>query len=237
MSEARKRLSELARLVGGTVVGDHGIEIERVGSIEEAGPGDITFLVHPRYRSYLPSCKASAIIVGADLPLPQSPPPGRGFLRVSDPYGAFAKILAVFSPPPSYNRDISRHASIDPSALLGEGVTVFPHVYVGGGVKVGKESVLFPGVFLGDGAEVGEGCVLHPQVTVREGCRLGNRVILHAGVVIGSDGFGYAGEGKGRVKIPQVGIVEIEDDVEIGANTTIDRATLGRTVIGRGTKI
>jgi UDP-3-O-[3-hydroxymyristoyl] glucosamine N-acyltransferase len=102
---------------------------------------------------------------------------------------------------------------------------------------VARESVLFPGVFLGDGVEVGEECVLYPQVTIREGCRLGNRVILHAGVVIGSDGFGYAGEGKRRIKIPQVGTVEIEDDVEIGANTTIDRATLGRTIIGRGTKI
>jgi len=237
VSEARKRLSELARLVGGKVVGDGGVEIERVRSIEEAGAGDITFLTHPRYRSHLKSCKASAIIVGPDLPLPESLPPGRGYLQVSQPYVAFAKILTVFSPPLQYDRQISRQTTIDPSAFLGKGVTVFPHVYVGRGVKVAGGSVLFPGVFLGDGVEVGEECVLYPQVTIREGCRVGNRVILHAGVVIGSDGFGYAGEGKKRIKIPQVGTVEIEDDVEIGANTTVDRATLGRTIIGHGTKI
>jgi UDP-3-O-[3-hydroxymyristoyl] glucosamine N-acyltransferase len=126
---------------------------------------------------------------------------------------------------------------IDPTASLGENVTVFPHVYVGAGARVRQGTVLYPGVFLGNEVEVGEECVLHPQVTVYEGCRLGDRVIVHAGVVIGSDGFGYAGEGVERVKIPQIGVVEIHDDVEIGANCTIDRATLGKTVIGAATKI
>jgi UDP-3-O-[3-hydroxymyristoyl] glucosamine N-acyltransferase len=150
---------------------------------------------------------------------------------------AFAKILTVLNPPPGYDGHVNQHATIDSSALLDHGITVFPHVYVGRRVKIGRGSVLFPGVFLGDDVELGEQCILHPGVTVREGCRLGNRVILHAGVVIGSDGFGYAGEGSRRIKIPQIGIVEIEDDVEIGANTAVDRATLGRTAIGRGTKI
>lgn len=237
MTKVRKTLSGLARLVGGRVIGDEGIEILRVASIEDAGAGDITFVAHPRYRSYLTACKASAIIIGSDVAIPSSVPLGRGFLQVSQPYLAFAKILQVLSPLPRYDGQVSPHASIDPTATLGEAVTVFPYVYVGKGVRVQRGSVLFPGVFLGDGVEVGEDCMLHPQVTVREGCRLGNRVILHAGVVIGADGFGYAGEGRERLKIPQVGIVEVEDDVEIGANTTVDRATLGRTIIRRGAKI
>lgn len=237
MTKIRKTLSELARLVGGRVVGDEGVEISRAASIEEAGPGDITFLAHPRYRGYLATCKASAIIVAGDVTVPPVKGSGKSFLQVSEPYVAFAKILQLLNPVPRYDGQISPHASIDSTAFLGEEVTVFPYVYVGKETKVKCRTVLFPGVFLGDGVEVGEDCVLYPQVTVREGCRLGNRVILHAGAVIGADGFGYAGEGKGRIKIPQVGIVEIEDDVEIGANTTVDRATLGRTVIRRGTKI
>jgi len=233
----RQTLAELAQLVGGKVIGDGSVEIQRVASIEEASAEDITFLAHPRYRSYLSTCKAGAIIVSHDIPLQSLAQSGKNFLKVSQPYVAFGKILRLFKPLPRYGGEVSPLAAIDSTATLAEGVTVFPHVYVGKGVKVRGRTVLFPGVFLGDGAEVGEDCVFHPRVTVREGCLVGNRVIVHAGAVIGSDGFGYAGEGRERIKIPQVGIVVVEDDVEIGANTTIDRATLGRTVIGRGTKI
>jgi UDP-3-O-[3-hydroxymyristoyl] glucosamine N-acyltransferase len=237
VTKVRKTLSELAGLVGGRVVGDGGIEILRVASIEEAGPGDITFLAHPRYRSYLVASRASAVIVVVGAPLVSSGRAEKAFLEVRDPYLAFAKILHVFNPRQPYDGRVSDHATIDPTAIVEEKVTVFPYVYVGREVRVGRGTVLFPGVFLGDGVVVGADCFIHPQVTVREGCRLGNRVILHAGTVIGADGFGYAGEGRERIKIPQVGIVEIEDDVEIGANTTVDRATLGRTIIRRGTKI
>ena len=237
MTVPRHTLSELARHVGGKVIGDEAAEIQGVASIEEASPAEIAFLVHPRYRSYLGTFKAGAIIIGRDIPIQPFSKSGKNFLQVSQPYVAFAKILQLFNPLPRYGGEISSLASIDPTAVLAEQVTVFPQVYVGKGVRVHRGTVLFPGVFLGDGVEVGEDCVLHPRVTVREGCRIGNRAILHAGAVIGADGFGYAGEGRERVKIPQVGIVVIEDDVEIGANTTVDRATLGRTVIGRGTKI
>ena len=113
-------------------------------------------------------------------------------------------------------------------------ITVWPNVYVGPRAKIGSGSVIFPGVFVGADVQLGSDCVLHPNVVIREGCRIGDRVILHAGVVIGSDGFGYAVEAGARIKIPQIGIVDIGDDVEIGANSTVDRATLGRTVIGRG---
>ncbi len=232
-----KTLAELAQHVGGKVVGDSQVIIEKVASIDEAGAGAITFLANPRYRRYLSVCRASAVIVGTDvvrgLPLRD----GRGYLAATDPYLAFAKILKLFYDPPRFNRTVSSFAHVEPAADLGEAVTIFPHAYVSGGVKIGRRTVIYPGVFVGEGSEVGEDCVLHPNVVVCAGCRLGNRVILHAGVVIGSDGFGYAGQGEGRTKIPQIGIVVVEDDVEIGANTAVDRATFGRTVIGRGAKI
>lgn len=235
MTAGRKTLSALAQYVGGKVIGDGGVEIFRVAPIDEAGPGDITFVANPRYQKFLSDCRASAVIVGTDVKVTSRA--GEAFLQVAQPYVAFAKILQLFNPAIRYRSQVSPFAHIEPSARLDEEVTVFAGAYIGQDVTIGKRAVLFPGVFLGDGARIGSDCVLHANVVVRENCRLGNRVILHAGVVIGSDGFGYAGDGAERVKIPQVGTVEIEDDVEIGANTTIDRATLGRTVIGRGTKI
>lgn len=237
MSAETKAVSELAALVGGKVVGDETAQVRGVASIEEADQGDITFLAHPRYRAYLGRCRASAVILGPGIRAGKPQKPVQAFIQVAEPYVAFAKILGLFHPPPRYDGGISPLAAVHPTAKLGEEVTLFPYVYVGKEVRVGRRTVLFPGVFLGDGAEVGEDCLLYPNVTVRERCRLGNRVILHAGVVIGADGFGYAGRGEDLVKIPQIGIVEIGDDVEIGANTTVDRATLGKTVIGRGTKI
>jgi UDP-3-O-[3-hydroxymyristoyl] glucosamine N-acyltransferase len=234
---ASKKLCDLARLVGGKIIGDDQLEIFKVGAIEEAGPGEITFLAHPRYRRYLEGCRASAIIVGPGVVSEKCAKSGQGFLEASNPYLAFAKVLQLFTPPAIHSGQVSPAASIDSTASLEAGVTVFPNVFVGREVKIGRGTVLYPGVFLGDGVEVGAQCILHPNVTVRDGCRLGNKVVLHAGVVIGSDGFGYAGEGQARIKIPQIGIVFIEDDVEIGANTTVDRATMGRTMIRRGAKI
>lgn len=235
MTSGPKTLAELAHYVGGKVIGDGAVEIFRVAPIDEARAGEITFLAHPRYQNFLINCQASAVIVGSGIDVAARP--GKTFLQAADAYIAFAKILALFNPALRYRPQISPLAHIEASARLQEEVTVFPGAYVGREVSVGKRAVLFPGVFLGDGAQVGDDCVLHPNVVVRDNCRIGNRVVLHAGAVIGSDGFGYAGNGAERIKIPQVGAVDIEDDVEIGANTTVDRATLGRTVIGRGTKI
>jgi UDP-3-O-[3-hydroxymyristoyl] glucosamine N-acyltransferase len=232
-----KTLSELAQYVGGRVIGDGQIVIRKVAPIDEAGPGEITFLTNPRYQKFLARCKASAIIIGAGAVTGPPTGGGKAYLEASNPYIAFAKILHLFNAPASAHHQVSSFAQIDPTAKLGENVTVYPHVFISNRAKIGGGTVLYPGVFLGDDCQVGEDCVLYPNVVVREACRIGNRVILHPGVVIGSDGFGYAGEANDRVKIPQIGIVEVEDDVEIGANTTVDRATLGRTVIGRGTKI
>jgi UDP-3-O-[3-hydroxymyristoyl] glucosamine N-acyltransferase len=232
-----KTLAELAKHVGGEVVGDGQVIIQRVAPIDEAGVGAITFLANPRYRRFLSGCQASAVIVGADVVRGLPLRAGKGYLAAADPYWAFAKILQLFHVAPQFSRTVSGLAHVDPTAELGEAVTILPQAYISGGVKIGRRTVLYPGVFLGEDSEVGEDCVLHPNVVVREGCRIGDRVILHAGAVIGSDGFGYAGDGDGRIKIPQIGIVVVEDDVEIGANTTVDRATFGRTVIARGAKI
>jgi UDP-3-O-[3-hydroxymyristoyl] glucosamine N-acyltransferase len=231
-----KTLNELASQVGGEVAGDGDVVIHGVAPIDEAVEGEITFLNHPQYRRFLRECRASAVIVG---PAAFDESQGRrlNLLRCSDSYIAFAKISQLFCPAPRFNGQISSGAYVDESATVNEGVTIFPYAWIGARAQLGQGSVVFPGVFIGENAVIGAECVLHPNVVVREGCRLGDRVILHAGVVIGSDGFGYAGKGSGRVKIPQTGIVVIEDDVEIGANTTVDRATLGRTVIKRGAKI
>ena len=238
MTQPVKTLAELAREVGGKVVGDGAVQIYRVASIEEAGPREITFLANPRYHSHLAACRADAIIIAPNVVSRESArQQNKNFLEVSDPYFAFARIHQIFNPPPRFAPGISPRAHIEDDANIGQGVTIFAHAYVGKGARIGARTVLYPGAFLGDGAEVGDDCEMHPNAVVRYGCRLGNRVILHAGAVIGSDGFGYAGHGAARVKIPQAGIVEVQDDVEIGANTTVDRATFGRTVIGRGAKL
>ena len=233
MTTSGKTLADLAELVGGQVIGDADVTIERVASIEDAGPGDLTFLAHPRYRRYLDCCKASAVIVADEHSAGNS----LNLLRVDDPQRAFVRIHALFSPPPVHEAGVSPMAAVDATALIGPGASLYPHCYVGKDARVGADTVLMPGVSVGVGARLGRGCVLHPNVTVAAGCRAGDRVILHAGVVVGSDGFGYAGHGPQRLKVPQAGIVEIGDDVEIGANTTVDRATIGATRIGAGTKI
>lgn len=232
-----KSLAELAEQVGAKVIGDGTVVVHKVAALDQAGPGEISFLTNSRYQRFLPQCRASAVIVGrgvAGVSLGQ----GRlNFIESADPYVALAKILQVLTPPQQFTAEISNLAAVDGAAVIGESVTIFPNVFVGPRTRIGDRTVLLPGVFLGADVQVGADCVLHPNVVVRQECRLGDRVVLHAGVVIGSDGFGYAGSGAGRVKILQVGIVVVEDDVEIGANTTVDRATLGQTVIGKGTKI
>ena len=233
MTGSAKSLADLAGLVGGQVVGDPEVAIERVASIEDAGPGDITFLAHPRYRKQLDSCSASAVIVGDESSLPAT----LNFLRVEDPHRAFAQIHGFFNPPGTHAAAISPLAVLDPTAVIGLDVTLYPHCYVGRNARVGERTVLMPGVTVGSDAQIGKRCVLHPQVTLAERCRIGDGVILHAGVVVGSDGFGYAGHGRQRIKVPQAGVVEIGDDVEIGANATVDRATIGSTRVGAGTKI
>ncbi|GAB4229992.1 MAG: UDP-3-O-(3-hydroxymyristoyl)glucosamine N-acyltransferase [Deltaproteobacteria bacterium] len=224
-------LSALAGKIGARLVGDD-VEVRGVAALEEAGPGQVTFLSNPKYALRARGTKASAVIAKA-------PVPGAAcaMLLAPDPYLAFALAVREFHPPVRLPAGISPMASVHPSAVLGKEVHVGPFAAVEEGAVVGDRATLYPGSYVGKGAVVGEDAILYPRVTLYEGVRIGKRVILHAGCVIGSDGFGFAPTRGGYVKIPQVGIVEIGDDVEIGANTTVDRAALGVTRIGPGTKL
>jgi len=227
-----KTISEIAAFLQGSVVGDGSVEIRDIKGLDEAGAGDLTFLANPRYRKKIASTAASAILVSAPVE-----GTGKNFIVVKDPYAALARLLALFYPEEPEFRGVSPDAFIGPGAAVAEGATVYPGAYVGKDARIGRGSVLYPGVYLGPGAVVGEDCILYPNVTVYRRCLIGSRVILHAGVVVGSDGFGFANPAVENRKVPQVGIVQIDDDVEIQANTTIDRGTLGKTWIQRGAKI
>ena len=227
-----KTLHELAIFLDGKVAGDGDVLIERVRGIEEAGKGDMTFVSNARYRKKLETTGASAILVS-----PGTQAAGKNLLIVEDPYVAFGKALAIFYPEDHGPAQQSPQAFIDKTAVVSGEALVYPGVYVGPKARIDPGAVLYPGVYIGPEAAVGERSVLYPGVVIYRKCLIGKRVILHAGVVIGADGFGFAKPGRGNIKIPQTGIVQIDDDVEIGANTTIDRATVGRTWIQRGVKI
>jgi len=228
----KKKLKELAQWVDGTVAGDGETEISGVAAIEDARVGEIAFIASPKYLQKLKETNASAIIVSKEVSQADKP-----LLRVANPHLAFAKILTLFFQKPYEPKGIGSNTWISPTARLGKDLTLHPFVYVGDRCSIGDRVTLYPGVYVGEDSAIGEDSILYPNVSVYPGVVVGKRVILHSGVVVGSDGFGYVKEGKKNVKIIQVGRVEIEDDVEIGANTTIDRAALGKTIIRRGVKI
>lgn len=233
-------LAELAARVGGEVDGDGSLPIEGVRGLEEAGPGDLSFFANRKYRRAFEASRASAVIVGRD----EAVPPGRTVVRAANAYLAFAKASTAFHPPPQAAPELAREAVVHPSARVHPSAQVMPLAFVGQGAEVGARTVLYPGVFVGADARVGDDCILYPNAVVREGCLVGHRCILQPGCVVGADGFGFAfdmegegGSGPRHYKVPQAGIAVVEDDVEVGANTCVDRATLGRTVVGRGTKL
>jgi UDP-3-O-[3-hydroxymyristoyl] glucosamine N-acyltransferase len=211
------------------------LDIRGVASLEDAGPDDISFLTNPRYEKHLAATGARVIIVSAETVLPPPFIP----LTVRDPYFAFLQVLELFNSrtPGDIARGIHPAAFVDPSAVLEDNVSLGPGAVIGAGVSIGAGTVIGPGTVILAGSTVGSGCVLYPNVTIMDGCAIGNRVILHAGVVIGADGFGFAPHNGRYHKIPQIGTVRIEDDVEIGANSCVDRAAFGQTVVGKGTKI
>lgn len=225
-------LAELAGRLGAELCGDPGETVHAVATLEDAGPGQVTFLANSKYRSLLESTRASAVIVSA-----QDRVPGRNCLVSPNPYLSFARVVALLHPPERPEPGVAPGAHVHPEARLARGVAALPGCYVGAGARIGEDTVLHPGVYVGTDVQIGRECLLHANAVVREGCVLGDRVILQPGAVVGSDGFGYARDGARQVKIPQVGIVVLEDDVEVGAGTTIDRAALGETRVGRGTKI
>jgi UDP-3-O-[3-hydroxymyristoyl] glucosamine N-acyltransferase len=227
------KLSEIARALGCELRGDGEVEIAGVAPIKDAGPGTLTFLADRRLAGKLTTTCASAVVLASDAPEVALPS-----LRAPHPYVAFVAALELFHPPaPRHPAGVHPSAVVAPSATLGAGTWVGPHVVVGERVTIGRAAVLHPSVTIYDDVAIGDEFTAHAGVVVREGVRIGNRVILHAGVVIGTDGFGYLPLPDGNRRIPQVGTVVLEDEVEIGANATVDRAALGVTVVGRGTKI
>ncbi len=230
---------EIAALVGGDVEGNPDLPIVRVAKIEEAGEEDITFLSNPRYEKFVAVTKASVILVARTFNASLHARPGQTFIRVADPYVAFLQVQKRLMPMADpFEPGIHPTAVIADTATVSRGAALGARVVVGRDTRVGADTRIAPGCVIGDGAVIGESCQLFPNVTIYHGCRLGNHVIIHAGTVIGSDGFGFAPKPDGTYeKIPQMGIVVIEDDVELGANCTIDRATMGQTVIKRGAKL
>lgn len=233
-------VAEIATWLQGELVGEGTVQISRVAKIEEAALGDLTFLANPKYEKYIVTTNASVVLVRRELDLQKfSRRASVSFIKVDDPYVAFLHVLKRLTPQVDpFPTDIHPSAFISKDAKLGHGVCLGAHVVIGKGVTIGDNTRLSHGVVIGDGATVGSECLFYPNVTIYHGCRVGNRVTIHAGAVIGSDGFGFAPKKDGTYeKIPQLGIVTVEDDVEIGANCTIDRSTLGETVIGKGVKL
>ena len=228
-----KTLAELAAELGGVVVGDGAVVIRGVAGIREALPGDLTFLANTRYESHLAETRASAVICDRQPRECRIP-----VLQVDNPYLAFQQAVRVFRPE-LYRPAPGVHptAVIAPDATLGEDVSIGPYCVVESGARLGARAVVMAGGYIGGRAEVGEASFLYPRVVVREECVIGARCILHAGVVIGADGFGFAFDAGRYHKVPQVGNVVIGDDVEIGANSCVDRATTDSTRIGDGTKL
>ncbi|MBO6251161.1 MAG: UDP-3-O-(3-hydroxymyristoyl)glucosamine N-acyltransferase [Muribaculaceae bacterium] len=228
---------QLASMVQGTVEGDSSIIINNYAKIEEATPGCLTFLANPKYTHFIYTTRASAVLVRKDF-RPEKPLTTT-LIRVDDPYATLAHLLNFMNSQMAPElRGVEQPSHIDATVTVPDDAYVGAFAYVGKGVTLGRNVKIYPRVYVGDNVTVGDDVILYPGVTVYHGCRIGNRCIVQAGAVIGSDGFGFAPKEDGTYeKISQVGIVILEDDVEIGANTTIDRATMGATVVHKGVKL
>ena len=225
-------LRTLAEKVDGRVLGDAATKVDGISGLQEARPGHITFLANPRYRAFISKTQASALIASQEEPLFKGP-----VLQVSDPYLAFAMLLDLFFPTVKSAPGIHPSAVVYPGSDIGEGVSIDACAVIQKGVRLGKGVRIGACVVLGENSRIDDASSIAPNVTIYPDTEIGQRVIIHAGSVIGSDGFGYARKDGLPYKVPQVGKVVVEEDCEIGANVTIDRAALGETRIGRGTKI
>ncbi len=227
-------VKELAALSGGELVGDPSLQITGAASLAEATPGEVSFFTNRKYIGLLRKTRASAVFVPADfaesITLAQ--------IRVSNPTKAFERLVLQFAPKPiTFAAGVHSSAVVDPSTRLGERVSIQPHAVVEAGAAIGDDTIVGAGSYIGHETTIGSACLIYPLVTVRERSRIGSRVIIHSGAVIGADGFGFEMVDGRQQKIQQLGIVQIDDDVEIGANTTVDRARFGRTWIQEGVKI
>jgi len=226
----------IAAALGGDVVGNKEAKVTTFAKIEEGVEGALSFMANPKYEHYVYSTRSSVVVVNRSFEPKE--PVSATLVKVDDAYGCFAKLLEIYTAGKPQKKGIHPTAVIDPSATIGKDCYVGAYAVIEAGVKVGDETKIYPHVYIGEGVKVGNGVTLYSGVKVYEGCKIGNRCTVHSGAVIGADGFGFAPNAEGVFeKIPQIGIVTLEDDVEIGANTTVDRATMGTTLISRGVKL
>ncbi len=226
---------QIADFIGGKVEGDGSVSVNTFAKIEEGTKGAISFLSNPKYTHYIYNTQSSIVLVNEDMVFDK--PVSATLIRVANAYECVAKLLQMYEASKPKKKGIDPLASIAQSATVGKDVYVGAFACIGENAVVGDNTIIYPHSVIGDGVTIGNGCLIYPNVTIYEGCRIGNRVTIHAGTVIGADGFGFAPNAEGYDKIPQIGIVTIEDDVEIGANTCIDRSTMGSTIIRKGVKL
>jgi len=230
--------SQIAGMLSGEVVGNPEVTVSSLAKIEEGKPGTLTFLSNPKYTEYIYSTGASVAIVASDFTPEKSLPAQLTLIKVADPYACFAKLLEAYNQLRQPQAGISKMAHVSASAVVADEVYMGEFVSVGERVSIGKGCKIYPQVYIGDGVQIGDGTTVYPGVRIYADCVVGNHCTLHSGVIIGADGFGFAPNAENNyAKVPQIGNVIIEDHVEIGANTAIDRATLGSTIIRRGVKL
>lgn len=226
---------QIAAYVGGEIVGDENATVCTFAKIEEGVKGALSFLANPKYAPYIYETQSSIVLVNNDF-VPEKPIQAT-LIKTANAYESLAKLMTLYESVKPKKKGISTMASVAASATIGENVYIGPFVYVGENAIIGDNTIIEANVSVGDNATVGSDCILYNNVTIYHDCKVGNRCILHAGSVVGADGFGFAPGADGYEKIPQIGITILEDDVEIGANTCIDRATMGATIIKRGVKL
>lgn len=226
---------QIASFIGGEVIGNENAEVYTFAKIEEGVPGALSFLANPKYTEYIYTTQSSVVLVNRDFEA--NTEIHATLIKVDNAYESLAKLMTMYEASKPKKSGISSLASISANAKIGENCYIAPFVVIGEGCEIGDNCMIHDGVSIGDGAKIGNGCILYAHATVYHDCRIGNNCILHSGCVIGADGFGFAPTAEGYNKIPQTGIVVIEDDVEIGANTCIDRATMGSTIIHKGVKL
>ena len=226
---------QIANVIGGRVEGNKDAKVHTFAKIEEGTEGAISFLSNPKYTHYLYDTKSSIVIVNEDVELEKDV--DATLIRVPNAYESIAKLLQIYEASKPKKTGVAPQAYIAPSAKLGNNCYVGPFAYVGEGAEIGDGCQIYPHAVVGDNVKVGSNCIFYPNTTIYQGCKIGNNVTIHAGSVIGADGFGFAPGADGYDKIPQIGIVVIEDNVEIGANTCVDRSTMGATVIHKGVKL